>query len=388
MSFPRTREGSKQTPYRSAGLVLTNASQRSSVKLRTFLIAVVAAVALVSAPHALAGTNLLIGVDDDSAKWIAKPMTLLPVYRDLGVKAVRVTADWEPGKSSLDRTDKIMLDRVVVATWGMRLVLAVGGPAGSPPVTDVARGQYCDYVASIIRRYPSVSDVVIWTEPNSATFWRPQAGAPAAYEAVLAQCYDETHALRAHANVIAASAPHQNPAAWYAAFGAAYRTSGRSRPIFDTVGHNAYPEHSAESPSARHSGNSIDQGDYDRLMSVLQSAFGGTNQAVPGTGAVTIWYMEDGFQTRVTQGRSLYSGVETDKRAVTEEKQAQLVGDAVRLAYCQPAVGAFFNFELRDETSLSGWQSGVLRADWSAKPSFYAYRSAIIDVLRNRVNCA
>lgn len=357
------------------------------MKLRTLILAVAALLALAGAAQARAGTNLLVGVDDDSAKWIAKPMTLLPVYRDLGVKAVRVTVDWAPGESNLDRTDRVMIDRVAVATWGMRLVLAVGGPAASPPTTDVARGQYCDYVASILRRYPTVNDVVIWTEPNSSTFWRPQAGAPAAYEALLAQCWDEAHAIRSRANVIAASAPHQNPAAWYAGLGAAYRSSGRGRPILDTIGHNAYPESSGESPYARHAGSSIDEGDYDRLMTVLQSAFGGTGQPVPGSGGVTIWYLEDGFQTRVTAARSLYSGVETDRYAVTEDRQAQLLADAVRLAYCQPAVGAFFNFELRDETSLAGWQSGVVRADWSAKPSFYSFRGAIIQALQHKIVC-
>ena len=342
---------------------------------------------LVAVPAAHAGPNLVVGVDDDQAKWIAKPMTLLPVYRDLGVQAVRVTIQWAPGKSSLSRTDRVMLDRMGIASWGLRLVAVVDGPADSPPLDAEARAQYCNFTASILRRYPIINDVVVWTEPNSATFWRPQPGAPAAYEALLAQCWDLLHAVSSRVNVIAASAPHQNPAAWFAGVGAAYRSSGRTQPIFDTVGHNAYPEHSGESPRARHTGTSIDQGDYDRLIAVLQNAFGGTGQPTPGLRGVTIWYMETGFQTRVTRGRHLYSGVETDRQAVSEEKQAELLADAVRLAYCQPYVGAFFNFELRDETSLAGWQSGVIRADWTPKPSFFAYRDAIIDVLQKRVAC-
>jgi hypothetical protein len=97
--------------------------------------------------------------------------------------------------------------------------------------------------------------------------------------------------------------------------------------------------------------------------------------------------MEDGFQSRITTGRQLYTGAETDRYAVTEDKPAQQVGAAIRLAYCQPLVGAWFNFELKDETQLSGWQSGLVRADWSAKPSFYAFRDALVEVVQHRVSC-
>ena len=53
---------------------------------------------------------------------------------------------------------------------------------------------------------------------------------------------------------------------------------------------------------------------------------------------------------------------------MSEAVQAEQLTAAVELAYCQPAVGGFFNFELRDDSALSGWQSGLLRPDWSAKP--------------------
>src|SRR5438105_3217144 len=144
-------------------MVLTNAAQRSSVKLRTFLLAVATSLALAWAPHAHAGTNLLVGVDDDSAKWISNPMVLLPVYRDVGIKAVRVTIQWSPGKSSLTKTDRVMLDRVVMATWGIRLVLAVDGAPDSPPADPQSRSDYANFVSAILRRYPTVNDVLVRT---------------------------------------------------------------------------------------------------------------------------------------------------------------------------------------------------------------------------------
>jgi hypothetical protein len=344
-------------------------------------------VALGVVPSAFAGPGLIVGIDDDSPRWMNLAGSVGPLYREAGARAVRVTLQWQPGQTQPSAVNKTELDRMVVATWGFRLVLVVDGPHNQPPADPTSRAQYCSFVSGILRRYAPINDVVIWTEPNSNVFWRPQAGAPAAYEALLASCYDAIHLYRPRANVIMAAAPHQDPAAWYTGIAAAYRASGRQQRIFDTVGHNAYPETSGESPFATHTNGSIDEGDYDKLVSVLNGAFGGTGQPPPGQGGVSIWYMEDGFQSQITHSRRLYSGSETDRYAVSEDKQAQLLGDAIRLAYCQPFVGAFFNFELRDETNLGGWQSGLIRADWSAKPAFYSFRDAAVEVAHKTVAC-
>jgi hypothetical protein len=73
---------------------------------------------------------------------------------------------------------------------------------------------------------------------------------------------------------------------------------------------------------------------------------------------------------------------------VSEDVQAAQLTAAVELAYCQPAVGAFFNFELRDDSSLTGWQSGLLRPDWSAKPAFVAYLEALAAARTGTIDCA
>jgi hypothetical protein len=68
--------------------------------------------------------------------------------------------------------------------------------------------------------------------------------------------------------------------------------------------------------------------------------------------------------------------------------QASQLTDAIRVAYCQPAVGGFFNFLLADESNLHGWQSGVLFADWAPKPSYRAFKNVIAEVNARRVDCA
>jgi hypothetical protein len=50
-------------------------------------------------------------------------------------------------------------------------------------------------------------------------------------------------------------------------------------------------------------------------------------------------------------------------------------------------VGGFFNFELRDDADLAGWQSGLLRPDWSAKPAFLAYLQAVAAVHAGTMSC-
>lgn len=337
---------------------------------RLLLATALAAAACLPA-RAAAAPGLLLGVDDDSLKWYSHTYSLVSIYRTLGIGAVRVTLDYPP-----DRSEHTQLQRIATAGRNVRVVLAVTGSPTAPPLDPPSRDAYCGYIAGVLRRYPFVHDVAIWTEPNSSTFWQPQHGAAAAYEALLATCWDVLHAVQPAANVIATSAPHARPGDWYIAIGKAERASGRTSPILDTVGHNAYPQDSAESPAAHHR-HSIDEGDLDRLNRALTRAFG----AVP-----PVWYLEDGFQT--VPGLSLlYNGAESDRRPVSETEQATQLSAAVRLAYCQPGVTGFFNFELRDDPSLAGWQSGLLRPDWSAKPAFAAYQHAIAAAAAGTLDC-
>jgi len=60
----------------------------------------------------------------------------------------------------------------------------------------------------------------------------------------------------------------------------------------------------------------------------------------------------------------------------------------VRLAYCLPYVGAYFNFLLFDEQDLAGWQSGAFWADYTPKDSFDAFRRAFHDASAGSVDCA
>jgi len=351
-------------------------------------------VVLVLSPSAGAAPGLRLGFDDDTLKWMTRPNGVIGVHRDLGVHTTRITIPWRRGEVRPRRVSQTYLSRAARAIGlGQDIVIAVYGPAQEAPVDSVSRSQYCSYVRHVLAVIPKITAVVIWNEANSPTYWPTKAGAPA-YERLLAKCWDTLHRLRHPVNVIDSTASHYDPAEFIRALGAAYRASGRLRPIVDTFGHNPYPETAAESPWVRHpSTDTIGQGDYDRLLDALQSAFQFTAQPVPAADRPTLWYLEDGFQTAVPPLlRYLYTGRENDPFVVPAigdgTTQAAQLRDAVFLAYCQPAVGAFFNFELIDEHRLVGWQSGLLYTNGVRKPSFLAYRNVVSAVTAQKIDCS
>jgi hypothetical protein len=333
-----------------------------------------------------------------------------------------VSLSWTPGQTQMSSADIAAFDNMAAAAAGLRIVVTVYGKALTAPLDSVGRDTYCAYVRDLLARYPTINDIVIWNEPNLGFFWQPQfnldgtSAAPAAYESLLARCWDVLHALRPGVNLIMTTSPsgNDNPAAasnvshspgsFIRKMGAAYRASGRTKPIFDTVGHNPYGMDSAESPWQQHlTPSHIAQGDLDRLVQALDDGFGGTPQQVPGecvataSSCVSIWYLEAGYQTVPDAAhQQFYTGQENDAHpipdgpvdAVKGPTQSTQLAEGIEFAYCQPYVGAFFNFLLWDEPNLARWQSGVLWADGSRKASFDALQQVINEIKSGAINCA
>jgi hypothetical protein len=345
--------------------------------------------------------KIIVGVTDDTAKWMVKQDGIVGVHKDLRLMAVRVTVPWRPGHAKPTPLQQVYFRRIArMVQLNDRVVLSVYNRAAYAPVTAAARTQYCAFLRGALKRIPLIRDVEIWNEANSPTFWPQDAGA-SAYVALLARCYDVLHAVNPMANVISSTAPRHDPAGFILELGVSYRDRERARPIFDTFGHNVYPENSAEPPWERHDElGVISEGDYSTLMNVLQTAFDGTAQPLPGMRGVTIWYVEDGFQTiPPPDKRRYYRGRENDRRALPALvsnadradgvlDQASQLHDAILLAYCQPAVSGFFNFELLDEDKLGGWQSGLLWRDGTRKPSYDTFKAVIAEVRRRDTDCS
>jgi hypothetical protein len=369
-------------------------------------VALVALVAVVAPATALAGRGLAIGVNDDAVKW--RP-GISSVAGDLGLGYYRVTQGWQPGQTQPSASDTASMAAALRNAGRQGVVLSVFGPAGAAPVPASSRAAYCGYVSSLLDRFPQIAAVNIWNEANLSYFWKPQfnrngsSAAPAAYEALLARCYDAIKSRHPSVRVLTSLSPrgNDNPHArsnishsvrnFVRGMGRAYRRSHRRARIFDAWGQNVYGSSSKERPWVRHRLD-IGQGDYPRLLSYLRAAFRGTRQPVPGQKDVRIWYLEDGFQTGVGAKRAFYGNSETDRAVIAplggRVNQASQLTDAIRLAYCQPAVGGFFNFLLADESSLRGWQSGVLFSDWTPKPSYQAFKKVVAEINSGHVNCA
>jgi hypothetical protein len=345
--------------------------------------------------------KMIVGLTDDTAKWMARQDGVVGVHRDLRLMAVRVTIPWRPGQVRATRLQQIYLHRISrMIQLNDRIVLSVYSFARFAPDTTRTQRQYCSFLRRVVRRIPLIHDVQIWNEANSPTFWPASSGA-AGYEALLARCWDALHNVPTLVNVISSTASRHDPGGFILDLGQAYRESRRSRPLVDTFGHNPYPADSAELPSATHpDGELIGEGDYPTLMNVYLTAFAGTPQQIPGVRGVGLWYLETGFQTvPPPDKRRFYRGHENDRSALPAvapkadggaqaADQSTQIRDAVRLAYCQPAVTGFFNFELLDEDKLGGWQSGLLWRDGTRKPSYGMFKETLDEVRRKDVDCS
>ena len=396
--------------------------------MRKLLTLLALALGLAAVPAASAAPNLLVGVTDDNVLW--NPAQTVGVLDDLGMRIARVTVLWEPGRTAPTPEQFASLDAAVAAAGtSIRLVPIVYGRSGDDAPADMSSAiTYCTFVKSLIDRYPTINDVAVWVEPNKSGFWKPQfdgryddsaSVAPAAYAALLATCWDMLHAARPGVNVIGGStAPRGNdrpdaasnishsPGNFIVKMGMAYRLMGRSAPIFDTYAHHVYGEHSAQRPWKTHDSSTISTGDWQALMQALYDGFVGTGQPIPGEDGVEIWYTEAGYQTTIAPEKAaLYSGAETDGSPVSPAAGALSAGpplpdaasdapdqgtqlaDAIRLAACQPHVGAFLNFGLVDEAQLGRWQAGLLWTDWTPKPSYETVRSTVAALAAGQLSC-
>ena len=324
-------------------------------------IVVAVLVVLHRSPARRQAPHLLVGVADDSLKWTSNPVGVVRWQQVLGADAVRVWVPWHgeshPVGSRLDE-----LSRAEQAARQTRVVLAVSGFGRDTPVGAKAQHRFCTYAFAVLARVPDARAVVVWNEANAPTYWH---GTPAQYEALLARCYDRLH--RPGLTVLDSTASAHAPEAFLRAVGVAYRESKRTRPLVDAFGHNPYPKASTEAPSAVHPVGFVGEGDYGRLEAVLRVWFPGSHD---------VWYLEDGYQSTVPRRlRPRYDGHE-NVAALGPELQATRIAEAIRLAACQPHVRAFFNFELVDETRLTGWQSGIVWRGVHRKPAAAAFAAA------------
>jgi hypothetical protein len=365
--------------------------------------ALVAAVSAVSTPASPTRPRLLlVGAAEDAAKdggavGAGVKMSLAGLA---GFDTIRLTSIWHPGELSIDDGERATLQAVAdaAAENGIRLVVSVY-PYGAKTTPQYAttRAQFASYAASIPRLIPSIRYVIVGNEPNLNRFWMPQftkAGLDAAassYLGLLAQTYDAIKQAAPRTIVIGGSLaprggddpsstrPTHSPTQFILDLGAAYRRSGRARPVMDWFSIHPYLERSNIPPTFAHPrAKTISIADYGKLVGLLGKAFAGTRQ--PGS-TMPIIYDEFGVQTKApTDKRLLYANQELPAAgdAVDERTQGQYYREALQLAVCQPNVVGLLFFHVSDEADLDRWQSGVYYADDTPKSDLPVVKAASV----------
>ena len=357
------------------------------------------ALAIALALLALAGCGggddkreFLAGVVEDSTRQpvAAAARDRVQAVKDAGFDAIRITSIWAPGQTEPERGELDVLRNVATASKDLdvRLFIAVyHAGSATTPRTDEARGQFSSYVASLGRQLP-VRDFIIGNEPNLNRFWMPQFGpngedlAAQDYMLLLAQSYDALKEVSEDVNVIGgAIAPRgsdrpelprdtHSPTAFIRDLGAAYRQSGRDKPLMDMLAYHPYETNSSVPPGNPHpNSTTMTLGDYDRLVTLLGEAFNGTEQEGED---LPIIYTEFGVESRIPPDKQdLYEGREfASVKPVDEQIQAAHYDKAIRLAYCQETVVGILLFHVFDELDLRGWQSGTRYVDDTPKATY------------------
>jgi hypothetical protein len=348
--------------------------------------------------------TLIVGVVDDALaqRDPSFAQAQVDLSRNARFDAAMVSATWKRGQRRPPADLVGALRNVAAATSRdhMRLFVMVWhGLARDTPRNASERAAFAEFAAGLVKALPSVHAVVVGNEPNLSTFWKPQFGASGrdlaavAYTDLLARTYDAIKEADDRVIVLGGalsprgadrshgSRPTHSPTAFIRDLGAAYRASGRDRPLMDGFAIHPYMQFSRASPSEKHSGNtSITIADYPKLVALLDEAFRGTAQR--GT-RLPVYYTEFGVQTTVPPAkRSFYSDPESPGRAdsVSFATQAAYYRQALALAYCQPTVKGLFIFHTFDEGDYAGWQSGLYFADRTPKPSLDGFRQAVADL--------
>jgi hypothetical protein len=349
-----------------------------------------AGIAAPATGHAAPG--LVVGAveDDVRASSLVEAETRMALLRVSGYRAVRVTSYWTPGRAAPSDNELRVLENVATAAarHGVRIYVTVMHTGSrTTPLTDGSRAEFAAYAGALVRAVPGVRDVIVANEPNINRFWLPQfaldgsnAASPA-YLQLLAQTYDSLKAVSPNVRVYGGalsprgsdraggSRPTHSPTKFIQDLGAAYRASGRDRPIMDAFVIHPYGDNSSQPPTFAHPKNTtIGVADYDKLVALLGVAFDGTAQRGSD---LPIVYGEYGVESQIPESKAgLYTGTEpSTTRPVPEETQAAFYAQALALAFCQPTVEATLLFLSRDERARPTWQSGVYYVDGSAKSS-------------------
>lgn len=302
----------------------------------------------------------------------------------LGVTWVRLDFDWSViQRDGPDTYDWSRIDRVVAAAneRGLKLLPILtytprwardDGCTSKCPPNDPA--DFARFAGAAAERYAprGIHIWEIWNEPNAVAFWKPAAD-PVKYSDLLKGAYLAIKNIDPEARIISGGlaivptrngsiAPREYLAALYAEGAGAYFTAVGFHPYSFpatatyAASWNAWQQMENTDPSLR--SIMIANGDRDKQ----------------------IWITEYGAPTNGPGNASAayVAGEKTDH--VTEERQKEMLVDAITDAAEHEWLGPFFWYSYKDiGTSRSTTENfyGLTRADGSPKPAYDALKSLL-----------
>ncbi|HEX3268458.1 MAG TPA: hypothetical protein VHQ98_10790 [Gaiellaceae bacterium] len=356
---------------------------------------------------AAAQGSLEVGVTEDAGKTADGGAPFFAAMTDVGLKANRVSIDWDPANPTT------IHGQTEIAAWlpqaqlaNTRVIFAVAPLTvkGQPTMSPGAVTQFVAFMRQLAQTFPSVKDYVVGNEPNQPRFWLPQyskvgkALSAATYLKVLSQSYDALKAIDPTINVIgiglsprgndqpfASSNPSRSPVRFLHDLGIAYRASHRTKPLMDELAFHPYPSRDGDSPDVGYVWPNAGIPNLDRIKQAIWDAFHGTAQPTfyePGVKTFTKPLMfeldEVGWQVTIPADLSpLYFGNETSRSTIDEQTQAKYYTDAIEMLACDGTVRALNFFHLMDEPNLDRWQSGLERVDLTPRPSYEAVKNTL-----------
>jgi polysaccharide biosynthesis protein PslG len=284
---------------------------------------------------------------------------------DLGARWVRLEFRWyegEPRKGSYNSTTLRKWDKAVATARaaGARIVGMVHraptwasgrSDTMSPPANPA---DYTDFMRFLVSRYRGkVAAWEIWNEQNTSRFW-PTGPNPGAYTRLLQAAYPAVKAADPAALVIYGGLAYNDTSFIQRSYGAG------AKGYFDAMA--VHPYSGASGPDAvwysapGHIASNSFQG-FREVRSLMLSQ--GDDKP--------IWLTEFGWSTTTSGG------------GVSEQQQANYIARALCVVEHYPYVRVALLYNLRNnfwDSDADSWETqlGLMRTDFSRKPSYYAFR--------------
>ncbi len=323
-------------------------------------------------------------------KAIFGPVTLpngssaFPVYHRLGVQVLELELPWDEVAQSRpsDPTDPAdpayrwpaYLDGAIdqAARYGIAIALVV---EGFPAWSNGGRASewapdnpmdYADFLRAASRRYPSVGHWMILDEVNSTRNFQPLPAdspeGPERYAQLLDDAYGALKAVRP-TNLVIGGMTYSAGVIGTHDFIRWMRLPNGRPPRMDYYGHNPYSVRFPRLGEKPFSPLVCDINDINTLESQLVGVYRASGH-VP-----KLWLSEFGISDSSNPSFDYY---------VSRPVQARWVTAAFKLVNSVSYVAALGWYELLDEPSSSSGRltEGLMTAEGTPKPSFYAYAAA------------